>query len=269
MTRKQLVEQIRLKKSFLCVGLDTDLRKIPLFLQSHPDAVLEFNKRIIDATLDLCVSYKINTAFYEAMGIKGWEAMEKTVQYIPPTHFTIADAKRGDIGNTSSQYANAFFSNLDFDAITIAPYMGEDSVKPFLEYENKWGIVLGLTSNPGSHDFEQLKLAGDEPSFLYEAVLRKVSGWGHPGNLMFVVGATKANEFESIRKIIPDHFLLVPGVGFQGGSLEDVSRHGMNKDCGLLVNVSRAIIYAGEGENFAEEARAIAFQYQQEMAAFL
>lgn len=269
MTRKQLIDQIRLKKSFLCVGLDTDLQKIPRHLQNSPDAVFEFNKRIIDATVDLCVSYKINTAFYEAMGIKGWEAMEKTVRYIPPTHFTIADAKRGDIGNTSSQYARAFFKNLDFDAITIAPYMGEDSVKPFLEYENKWGIVLGLTSNPGSHDFEQLKIAGNEQAFLYETVLRKVSGWGNTENLMFVVGATKANDFESIRKIIPDHFLLVPGVGFQGGSLEEVSRHGMNKDCGLLVNVSRAIIYAGEDEHFAEEARAIALQYQQEMAAFL
>jgi len=269
MTRKQLIEQIRLKKSFLCVGLDTDLQKIPFHLQSHPDAVFEFNKRIIDATLDLCVSYKINTAFYEAMGIRGWEAMEKTVQYIPPTHFTIADAKRGDIGNTSSQYAKAFLSNLDFDAITIAPYMGEDSVKPFLEFENKWGIVLGLTSNPGSRDFEQLKIAGDESASLYENVLRKVSSWGNTENLMFVVGATKASDLASIRKIIPDHFLLVPGVGFQGGSLEEVSRHGMNKDCGLLVNVSRAIIYAGEGANFAEEARAIASQYQEEMAAFL
>jgi len=269
MTRKQLIEQIRLKKSFLCVGLDTDLQKIPVHLQSHPDAVFEFNKRIIDATLDLCVSYKINTAFYEAMGIRGWEAMEKTVQYIPPTHFTIADAKRGDIGNTSSQYAKAFLSNLDLDAKTTEPYRGEESVKPFLEFENKWGIVLGLTSNPGSRDFEQLKIAGDESASLYENVLRKVSSWGNTENLMFVVGATKASDLASIRKIIPDHFLLVPGVGFQGGSLEEVSRHGMNKDCGLLVNVSRAIIYAGEGANFAEEARAIASQYQEEMAAFL
>ena len=273
MTRKQLIEQIRLKKTFLCVGLDTDLAKIPRHLQNNPDAILDFNKKIIDATLDLCVSYKINTAFYEAMGIKGWEAMEKTVQYIPPTHFTIADAKRGDIGNTSTMYAKAFLENMDFDAITIAPYMGEDSVKPFLAYEQKWGIVLGLTSNPGSHDFEQLKLAGVETDidggYLYETVLHKVSQWGNTENLMFVVGATKAADLVSIRKIIPDHFLLVPGVGFQGGSLEEVSKHGMNADCGLLVNVSRAIIYAGEGENFADEARAIALQYQREMAQYL
>jgi len=266
MTRKQLVEQIRLKKSFLCVGLDTDLSKIPKYLQAHPDAVFEFNKQIIDATKDLCVSYKINTAFYEAMGMKGWEAMEKTVNYIPIEHFTIADAKRGDIGNTSSQYAKTFFENLNFDAITVAPYMGEDSVKPFLEFENKWAIVLGLTSNPGSKDFEQLKV-GEE--YLYENVLRKVSNWGNLDNLMFVIGATRAGELESIRKIIPDHFLLVPGVGFQGGSLKEVSQLGKNKDCGLLVNASRAIIYASEKEDFAAEARAIAQQYQSEMAGYL
>ena len=272
MTRKQLVEQIQKKKSYLCVGLDTDLVKIPKHLQSHPDAVFEFNKQIIDATQDLCVAYKINTAFYEAMGLKGWEAMEKTVNYIPNDQFIIADAKRGDIGNTSAQYAKAFFQALNFDAITVAPYMGEDSVKPFLEFENKWAIVLGLTSNPGSRDFEQQKI-GDE--FLYETVLKKVSSWGRTDNLMFVVGATKASDLEDIRKIIPDHFLLVPGVGFQGGSLEEVSKYGMIKDtstaaqCGLLVNASRAIIYAGEGEDFAAEARAIAQQYQSEMAGYL
>ncbi|MFN8244541.1 MAG: orotidine-5'-phosphate decarboxylase [Ferruginibacter sp.] len=271
MTRKQLIEQIRQKKSFLCVGLDTDLSKIPVHLQSHPDAVFEFNKQIIDATLDLCVSYKINTAFYEAMGIRGWEAMEKTVQYIPKTHFRIADAKRGDIGNTSSQYAKAFFETLPFDAITIAPYMGADSVKPFFGYENKWGIVLGLTSNPGSEDFEQQHFTGKDGTrqFLYESVIQKVSTWATPDSLMFVVGATKASDFEAIRKIIPDHFLLVPGVGFQGGSLAEVSKYGMNKDCGLLVNVSRAIIYASETENFAAEARAIALEYQQEMEQYL
>jgi orotidine-5'-phosphate decarboxylase len=273
MTRKQLVEQIRLKKSYLCVGLDTDITKIPKQLQSHPDAVFEFNKQIIDATKDLCVSYKINTAFYEAMGLKGWEAMEKTVNYIPQEHFIIADAKRGDIGNTSSQYAKAFFEALNFDAITVAPYMGEDSVKPFLEFENKWAIVLGLTSNPGSKDFEQLTIVGRETNnggeYLYETVLRKVSNWGTPANLMFVVGATRAGDLEHIRKIIPDHFLLVPGVGFQGGSLEEVSKYGMNKDCGLLVNASRAIIYASEKEDFATEARAIAQQYQSEMAGYL
>ncbi|MEI9934125.1 MAG: orotidine-5'-phosphate decarboxylase [Ferruginibacter sp.] len=199
------------KKSFLCIGLDTDSTKLPAHLKSHPDAVFEFNKRIIDATKDLCVSYKINTAFYEALGLKGWEALEKTVNYIPKEHFKIADAKRGDIGNTSSQYAKAFFETLNFDAVTVAPYMGEDSVKPFLEYENKWSIVLGLTSNSGSKDFEQQKI-GDE--FLYEKVLHTVSKWGNTNNLMFVIGATKAKDFESIRKIVPDHFLLVPGCWF-------------------------------------------------------
>ena len=278
MTRKQLIEQIRLKSSYLCVGLDTDITKIPKHLQSHPDAIFEFNKQIIDATRNLCVAYKINTAFYEAMGLKGWEAMEKTVNYIPVEHFTIADAKRADIGNTSSQYAKTFFEVLNFDAVTVAPYMGEDSIKPFLEYENKWAIVLGLTSNPGSSDFEQQKI-GEE--FLYERVLRKVSQWGNPANLMFVIGATKSSELTTIRKIIPDHFLLVPGVGFQGGSLGDVSKYGMIKDtsttahtsttaqCGLLVNASRAVIYAGEKEDFAAEARAIALQYQTEMATYL
>jgi len=273
MTRKQLIQQIQLKRSYLCVGLDTDLSKIPRHLQSHPDAVFEFNKQIIDATQDLCVAYKINTAFYEAMGLKGWEAMEKTVNYIPKDQFIIADAKRGDIGNTSSQYAKAFFETMDFDAITVAPYMGEDSVKPFLEFENKWTIVLGLTSNAGSKDFEQLKFAGENSNqaaeFLYETVLKKVSSWGNNTNLMFVIGATKASDLEDIRKIIPDHFLLVPGVGFQGGSLEDVSKYGMNKDCGLLVNASRAIIYAGAKEDFAAEARIIAQQYQSEMSGFL
>lgn len=270
MTRQELVQQIQAKKSYLCVGLDTDLSKIPAHLQQHPDAVFEFNKAIIDATKDLCVAYKINTAFYEAMGLKGWEAMERTVQYIGKDHFKIADAKRGDIGNTSTQYAKAFFKTLPFDSITVAPYMGEDSVKPFLQFENKWAIVLGLTSNEGSKDFEQLQYTdGSKKEFLYETVLRKVSQWGNPGNLMFVVGATKAEEFAGIRKIIPDHFLLVPGVGAQGGSLRDVSKFGLNKDCGLLVNASRAIIYASENEDFAAEARAIAQQYQTEMAGYL
>ena len=266
MTRKQLIEQVQQKRSYLCVGLDTDAGKIPKHLQGRPDAVLEFNKQIIDATKDLCVAYKINTAFYEAMGSKGWEAMEATVNYIPPQHFTIADAKRADIGNTSSQYAKAFFETLNFDAITVAPYMGEDSIRPFLEYENKWAIVLGLTSNPGSRDFEQQKIGED---FLYERVLHKVSEWGDPGNLMFVIGATKASDLQDIRKIIPEHFLLVPGVGFQGGSLEEVSKYGMNTDAGLLVNASRAIIYAGEKEDFAAEARVIALQYQKEMETYL
>ena len=273
MTRKQLIEQIQLKKSYLCVGLDTDISKIPAHLQTYPDAVFEFNKQIIDATQDLCVAYKINTAFYEAMGVKGWLAMEKTVNYIPKNQFTIADAKRGDIGNTSTQYAKAFFEAMDFDAITVAPYMGEDSVKPFLEFKNKWAIVLGLTSNAGSKDFEQLRLVREDKNesgeYLYETVLKKVSTWGTDENLMFVVGATKASDFENIRKIIPNHFLLVPGVGFQGGSLADVSKFGMNKDFGLLVNASRAIIYASDKEDFATEARAIAQQYQTEMAGYL
>ena len=266
MTGKFLIEQINQKKSYLCVGLDTSIEKIPKHLQSNVDAVFEFNKQIIDVTKDLCVGYKINTAFYESNGIKGWEAMEKTVNYIPTTHFKIADAKRGDIGNTSSQYAQAFFEVLNFDAITVAPYMGYDSIQPFLEYENKWTIVLGLTSNKGSEDFQQLK-TGD--NYLYETVLKKVSEWGTKENLMFVVGATKATELESIRKIIPDNFLLIPGVGFQGGSLAQVSKYGLNKDFGLLVNVSRAIIYAGDNENFAEEARIIASQYQTEMMSYL
>lgn len=285
MTRKQLIEQIHSKKSYLCVGLDTDVTKIPTHLQSHPDAVFEFNKQIIDATQDLCVAYKINTAFYEAMGVRGWQAMEQTVNYIPKDQFIIADAKRGDIGNTSTQYAKAFFETLNFDAVTVAPYMGEDSVKPFLEFENKWAIVLGLTSNAGSKDFEQLKFVGDNDvvgqatnnggEFLYETVLKKVSSWGTDENLMFVVGATKASDLAEIRKIIPEHFLLVPGVGFQGGSLAEVSKYGMINDtsttaqCGLLVNASRAIIYAGENEDFATEARAIAKQYQTEMAGYL
>ena len=266
MTRQQLIHQIQLKKSYLCVGLDTDFEKIPKHLQSHPDAIFEFNKQIIDATKDLCVAYKINTAFYEVLGSKGWDIMEKTVNYIPKEHFTIADAKRGDIGNTSTQYAKAFFETLSFDAVTVAPYMGADSVRPFLEFDSKWAIVLGLTSNSGSKDFEQQKI-GDH--FLYEEVLKTVSTWGTKSNLMFVIGATKASLLADIRTIIPDHFLLVPGIGFQGGSLEDVSKYGLNKDCGLLVNASRAIIYASEKEDFAAEARAVALQYQTEMAGYL
>lgn len=266
MNRKKLVEQIFEKRSYLCVGLDTDIHKIPKQLQSHPDAIFEFNKAIIDATLDLCVSYKINTAFYEAMGVKGWEAMQRTFEYIPSTHFKIADAKRGDIGNTSSQYARAFFEVMNADAITIAPYMGEDSVKPFLEFENKWAIVLGLTSNSGARDFE-LQQMGEEA--LYEKVLRTVGGWGTPDNLMFVVGATQPEEFVNIRRLAPQHFYLVPGVGFQGGSLAEISSRAMIADCGLLVNVSRAIIYASNTGSFAEEARIIAQQYQSEMAAYV
>jgi len=266
MTREFLIEQINKKKSFLCVGLDTDIEKIPSHLKTAADAVFQFNKEIIDATKDYCVAYKLNTAFYEARGLKGWEALEKTANYIPDTHFKIADAKRGDIGNTSDQYAKAFFEAISFDAITVAPYMGSDSVKPFLKYNDKWTIVLGLTSNEGSKDFQQQKIGRD---FLYEEVIRKTSEWGSKENLMFVVGATKATELSSIRKIIPDHFLLIPGVGAQGGSLADVCKYGLNNDCGLLINASRAIIYAGKNTNFAEEARTVALQYQTEMKSYL
>lgn len=266
MTRQQLVDHIYQKQSYLLVGLDTDISKMPKHLQGHPDAIFEFNRQIIDATLDHCVGYKINTAFYEAEGLKGWQALEKTVNYIPSTHFRIADAKRGDIGNTSSQYARAFFEAMPFDAITVAPYMGADSVKPFLEYKDKWTIVLGLTSNPGAKDFELQKL-GEE--YLYEKVMRTVQQWGTAENLMFVIGATQAEEFVNIRRLLPDHFYLVPGVGAQGGSLKEISEKAMIKDCGLLVNASRAIIYASEGEDFATEAKAIAQQYQFEMKEYL
>jgi len=266
MNREYLINQIKEKKTFLCVGLDTDIEKIPKHLKAFPDAVFEFNKQIIDATKDLCVAYKINTAFYEALGVNGWEALEKTVNYIPETHFKIADAKRGDIGNTADQYAKAFFETIPFDAVTVAPYMGSDSVKPFLNYKNKWAVVLGLTSNKGSEDFQQQKIGGQ---FLFEEVISKTSEWGTKENLMFVVGATKAAELSSIRKIIPDHFLLIPGVGAQGGSLSEVCKYGLNKDCGLLVNASRAIIYAGKDENFAQEARKVAQEYQTEMKSYL
>lgn len=275
MHRNILINHIKEKQSYLCVGLDTDVTKIPKHLQQNKNAVVDFNKAIIDATKDYCVSYKINTAFYEANGSKGWEDMEATVNYIPSTHFKIADAKRGDIGNTSSQYAKAFFETLQFDAITVAPYMGEDSIRPFLEYDNKWTIVLGLTSNKGAKDFEMQRLFSSENNiettslFLYEKVIDTVSKWGTADNLMFVIGATQASEFENIRKIIPENFLLVPGIGFQGGSLEEVSKYGMTKNCGLLVNASRAVIYAGDGESFAEEAANIAQQYQTEMKKYL
>ena len=267
MTRQHLVEQIYKKRSYLCVGLDTDITKIPRHLLSHSDPVFEFNKQIIDTTRDFCVAYKINTAFYEVLGAKGWEAMEKTVNYIPQEHFKIADAKRGDIANTSAQYAKAFFETMNFDAITVAPYMGEDSVKPFLEFDGKWAIVLGLTSNAGAKDFE-LQKTGEE--FLYEKVLKTASQWGTAENMMFVIGATQANEFTNIRKLIPNYFLLVPGVGAQGGSLKDISASAVLKnECGLLVNVSRAIIYATGGNDFAEKARAIAKGYQGEMSNYL
>ncbi len=271
MNRRQLVKQIKEKKNYLCIGLDTDISKIPSHLQSHPDAVFEFNKAIIDATKDLCVSYKMNTAFYEAMGIRGWEALEKTVNYIPSTHFKIADAKRGDIGNTSAQYAKTFFEIYQFDAVTVAPYMGEDSIRPFLDYKDKWTIVLGLTSNKGSADFQQLMVSSDDSQkqFLYEKVMQKVSEWGTPDNLMFVVGATKSEQLENIRKTFPEHFFLIPGVGAQGGNLKEVSKAALNKDGGILVNVSRAIIYAGNDEKFAEASRAVAKEYDIEMKKYI
>jgi orotidine-5'-phosphate decarboxylase len=267
MTKQFLVDQIKAKQSYLCVGLDTDIEKLPAGLPKNKDGVIAFNKAIIDATAPYCVSYKINTAFYESQGIAGWEAMEATLAHIPSTHLTIADAKRGDIGNTSAQYAKTFFETLPFDAITVAPYMGKDSIDPFLAYQNKWTIVLGLTSNPGSQNFEQQKLATGQ--FLYESVLEQVASWGSPEQLMFVVGATKANDLESIRKIIPEHFLLVPGVGAQGGSLSEVTKYGKNDAVGLLINASRAIIFASSGANFAEDAAIAAKGYADEMKALL
>ena len=269
MNRTQLVAQIRQKKNYLCVGLDTDITRLPHHLQSNPDAVFQFNKAIIDATKDYCVSYKINTAFYESQGLKGWEAMEKTVHYIPDTHLKIADAKRGDIGNTSAQYAKTFFEVLPFDAVTVVPYMGEDSIRPFLDYANKWTIILGLTSNAGSNDFQQLRVTNGNEKRLYEEVLQKTASWGTTENSMFVIGATRTEELGHIRSIIPDHFLLVPGLGAQGGSLEEVSKYGLNKDCGLLVNASRAIIFASKGEDFAEQAKIVALKYQSEMAVYV
>jgi len=269
MNRQTLINTIRDKQSYLCVGLDTDPAKIPKHLQGEEDPVFAFNKAIIDATLPYCVSYKINTAFYEAQGLKGWESLEKTVKYIPDTHFKIADAKRGDIGNTSTQYAIAFLKNLPFDAITVAPYMGEDSVKPFLQFEGKWAIVLGLTSNPGAADFELNALAGEASEKLYEKVIRTVSGWGSQDNLMFVVGATQSDEFINLRQIAPEHFFLVPGVGAQGGSLEEISLKAMNGDVGLLVNVSRDIIFASAGEDFAKAAGEKARHYAEQMKLYL
>jgi len=269
MTRQALVSSIRSKGSYLSVGLDTDLEKIPVHLRSGADPIFEFNRQIIDATKDHCAAYKINTAFYEALGVKGWEAMERTVNYIPATHFRIADAKRGDIGNTSAQYARAFFEMLPFDAITVAPYMGEDSVRPFLEYKDKWAIVLGLTSNPGAADFELQRMGAAKEERLHERVLTTAAEWGSPDNLMFVIGATQAAAFERVRRLVPDHFFLVPGVGAQGGSLEEISRKGMNKEVGLLVNASRAVIYASGGEDFAEAATRVAAGYHQEMQRYL
>ncbi|MBX2876885.1 MAG: orotidine-5'-phosphate decarboxylase [Saprospiraceae bacterium] len=265
MTRKELIAQIRAKRSFLCIGLDTDINRIPKHLLSHDDPIFEFNKQIIDATHDLCVAYKPNLAFYESLGAKGWESLAKTMAYIPKEIFTIADAKRGDIGNTSKMYAKTFFETLDFDAVTVAPYMGIDSVAPFLEFPAKWVILLALTSNKGSQDFQMTQQA-EEGIPLYEKVKRKAQEWGSTANLMYVVGATHPEKFAEIRRIAPEHFLLVPGVGAQGGTVEAVTQFGQNEDVGLLINSSRGIIYAGQGEDFATQARKAALNLQTQMA---
>lgn len=270
MTRQELINQIFTKKSFLCVGLDTDTKKIPQHLLAEEDPIFAFNKQIIDATAPYCVSYKPNLAFYEAFGIKGMVAFEKTVKYLQehyPNHFIIADAKRGDIGNTSAMYARTFFDEYDIDALTVAPYMGEDSVTPFLGYDGKWVVLLALTSNKGSHDFQ---LTRDKNGVrLFEQVLKKSQQWGDANNMMYVVGATQGELFTDVRKIAPDHFLLVPGVGAQGGSLSEVCKYAMTKECGLLVNSSRGIIYASSDEDFATVAAQKAKELQEQMAVEL
>jgi orotidine-5'-phosphate decarboxylase len=265
MTTQHLIKQIQLKKSFLCIGLDVDLTKIPQYLLEVEDPIFEFNKAIIDFTHDLCVSYKPNTAFYEAYGIKGWQSLQKTINYINekyPDIFTIADAKRGDIGNTSSMYAKAFFEDLNFDSVTVAPYMGKDSVEPFLAFENKHTIILALTSNEGAFDFQTKKIDGKE---LYKTIIEISKTWKNSENLMYVVGATKAEYLKEIRKIVPENFLLVPGVGAQGGSLQQVCKYGMSENIGLLINSSRGIIYASNGKDFAQKAREEALKMQREM----
>jgi orotidine-5'-phosphate decarboxylase len=266
LSRSQLVDQIKQKKSFLCVGLDSDIEKIPEFLKEFPDPILEFNKRIIDATCDLCVSYKPNAAFYESRGVKGLQSLIDTWTYLPKDCLNIIDAKRGDMGNTSDMYAKAFFneaaSGMSFDAITVSPYMGHDAVTSYLAYPDKWVILLALTSSAGSKDFQYLTT---EQGFLYEAVIKKANTWAGADRIMYVVGATKSTEFTNIRKFAPDNFLLVPGVGAQGGSLAEVCRYGMTKDCGLIVNASRSIIYASNGEDFAEAARAETLKIQRQM----
>lgn len=270
MDKKQLFENIKAKKSFLCVGLDTDIKKIPQHLLKEEDPIFSFNKAIIDATAPYCIAYKPNLAFYESMGVKGWISFEKTIKYLNenyPNHFIIADAKRGDIGNTSAMYARTFFEEMNIDSVTVAPYMGEDSVSPFLTYPNKWVILLALTSNKGSHDFQLTADSNGER--LFEKVLRQSQNWGNDENMMYVVGATQGKMFEDIRKVTPNHFLLVPGIGAQGGSLEEVCKYGMNSTCGLIVNSSRAIIYADSTENFAKVAAEKAKEVQQQMEAEL
>jgi orotidine-5'-phosphate decarboxylase len=269
-TRQQLISQIRAKQSFLCIGLDSDITKLPAIVRNAADPVFEFNKAIIEATHDLCVAYKPNLAFYESLGPKGWDTLQKTLEIIPQNIFTIADAKRGDIGNTGQQYAKAFFDELGFDSITLSPYMGKDSITPFLKQDGKWAIVLALTSNEGAMDFQTLSIETfDGPEKVYERVLKSVSGWGTDANTMFVVGATRPEMLEGIRKIIPNHFLLVPGVGAQGGNLVDVCKYGLTEDVGLLINASRSIIFASDGPDFAEKAREEALKMQQEMAQIL
>ena len=277
MTRQELFNNILKKKSFLCVGLDTDITKIPRHLLEYDDPVFEFNKQIIDATKDLCIAYKPNIAFYESLGAKGWESLEKTLTCIPDDIFTIADAKRGDIGNSSEHYAKTFFETYNFDAVTVTPYMGRDSVMPFLNYKDKWVILLALTSNEGALDFQispstplHAKTSGEQESrLLFEEVLFKSSQWGSPENMMYVIGATRAEMFKKVREIVPEHFLLVPGIGTQGGNLDEVAGFGMNKHCGLIVNASRSIIYAGDGQDFAEKAREKALAIKKDMAKLL
>ncbi len=268
MTKQELITQIKQKQSFLCVGLDTDITKIPSHLLDSEDPIFEFNKHIIDATKDFCVAYKPNLAFYESSGIPGWISLQKTLDYIPKNIFTIADAKRGDIGNTSEMYAKTFFQTYNFDSVTVAPYMGEDSVTPFLQFPNKWVILLAATSNKGGLDF-QYKIVGESGKMLFEKVIEKSLKWGNDENLMYVVGATRADILTKVRAIAPNAFLLVPGVGAQGGSLEDVVKFGINQDCGLLVNASRSIIYASSGTDFAQKAASEAQLMQQEMAGYL
>ena len=266
MNRTQLINEIRRKKSVLCVGLDTDITKIPKHLLDTEDPVFSFNKEIIDATKEFSVAYKLNTAFYESQGIKGWVSLSKTLDYIPKDIFTIADAKRGDIGNTADQYAKTFFYTYPFDSVTVAPYMGSDSVKPFMKFEDKWAIVLGLTSNDGSADFQLQQCNG---KFLYQTVLQTVASWGTPENTMFVVGATRKEQLSQIREMLPRHFFLVPGVGAQGGDVATVCKSAMNEDAGILINVSRGVIYASNDSNFGERAFEEAKKYQKEMSLFL
>lgn len=268
MTRQQLFDKIKEKESFLCVGLDTDIKKIPQHLLSTEDPIFEFNKQIIDATHQYAVAYKPNTAFYEAQGARGWESLQKTLEYIPQDIFTIADAKRADIGNTSAMYARAFFENMSFDSVTVAPYMGSDSVKPFMDFKDKWVILLAATSNPGGLDFQNLSVNNDGEK-LYERVIRQSASWGTADNLMYVVGATRPEALVNIRKLVPDHFLLIPGVGAQGGDLQEVCKYGMNTQCGLLVNSSRGIIYSDASTNFGKASGIQAQKIQLEMAEIL